>query len=233
MTRLKNAVLITTILCAGLVAAGLTYAQRSGTATALSPSNYTASKEWPTYGHDSGGMRFSPLTQITPANVNNLRVAWVYHLKPEDYQAPAGGCGRGGGGRGGRGGEDAPPDAPPAATRGGGGGGRGGAGNGPGFIGSEGTPLIIDGLMYISSPYGRVVALDATTGKEAWVYKLPSGNPATRGVEYFAGDAQTPPQIVVTTSDSKLFLLDAKTGELNTKFGVNGFVTLEKATSSP
>ena len=27
------------------------------------------SKEWPTYGHDPGGMRFSPLTQITPANV--------------------------------------------------------------------------------------------------------------------------------------------------------------------
>src|SRR5262249_21265812 len=158
---------------------------RSGS-TALSPSNYTASKEWPTYGHDSGGMRFSPLTQVTPANVNNLRVAWVYHLKPEDYQVAAS-SGRGGG-RGGRGAEDAPPDAPPAAGRGGGAGGRGG-GNAPGFLGSEGTPLIIDGLMYISSPYGRVVALDATTGKEAWVYKLPSGTPATRGVEFYAGDA--------------------------------------------
>ena len=38
-------------------------------------------KEWPTFGHDSGGMRFSPLTQITPANVSNLSVAWVYHMK--------------------------------------------------------------------------------------------------------------------------------------------------------
>ena len=209
MNRLKKLALSAAMLCIGLVAAGLAYAQRSGATTALSPSNYTASKEWPTYGHDSGGMRYSPLTQITPANVSNLRVAWVYHMKPEDYQAPAGG-GRGGGG---------------------GGGGRGG--NATGFLGSEGTPLIIDGMMYISSPYGRVVALDATTGKEAWVYKLPSGSPATRGVEFYSGDAQTPAQIVVTSSDSKMFMLDARTGALNTKFGTNGIVSLEKATSSP
>jgi quinoprotein glucose dehydrogenase len=32
-------------------------------------------KEWPTYGHDPGGMRFSPLKQITPANVDQLKVA--------------------------------------------------------------------------------------------------------------------------------------------------------------
>ena len=41
-----------------------------------------SSTEWPTYGHDSGGMRFSPLKQITPANVDRLKVAWVYHMKP-------------------------------------------------------------------------------------------------------------------------------------------------------
>ena len=46
-----------------------------------------ASKEWPTYGHDPGGMRFSPLTQITPANVGQLKVAWVYHMRPR--AAPA------------------------------------------------------------------------------------------------------------------------------------------------
>src|SRR6476619_5996909 len=37
-----------------------------------------ASKEWPTYGHDSGGMRFSPLTQITPASVATLKRVWTY-----------------------------------------------------------------------------------------------------------------------------------------------------------
>jgi quinoprotein glucose dehydrogenase len=35
--------------------------------------------DWPDYGRDKGGLRFSPLTQITPANVAELRVAWVYH----------------------------------------------------------------------------------------------------------------------------------------------------------
>ena len=34
--------------------------------------------EWPTYGHDRGGMRYSALTQITPANVGQLQPAWVY-----------------------------------------------------------------------------------------------------------------------------------------------------------
>src|SRR6516164_3176109 len=191
MYKLKN-LLVVTSLCLGLVEAALFYAQGN---------NYSTSTEWPTFGHDSGDMRYSPLTQITPANVGTLHVAWVYHLKPVDYVAPAG-RGRGGGG-------------------------------GSGFQASEGTPLVADGLMYISSPYGRVVALDATTGKEVWVYKLPSGSPATRGVEFFEGDQQTPPQIVVTTSDSKMFTLDAKTGALNTKFGVDAFVTLDKAPSSP
>jgi len=81
--------------------------------------------------------------------------------------------------------------------------------------------------MYIANPYGRVNALDPTNGKEIWSYKLPSGAPATRGVEYFPGDKQTPPEIVVGTSDAKLFTLDAKTGALNTAFGVNGIVELD------
>jgi quinoprotein glucose dehydrogenase len=33
---------------------------------------------WPTYGGDAGGTRYSPLTQITPANVDELRVAWIF-----------------------------------------------------------------------------------------------------------------------------------------------------------
>jgi quinoprotein glucose dehydrogenase len=37
------------------------------------------STEWPAYGHDAGGARFSPLKQITPENVGKLRRAWVYH----------------------------------------------------------------------------------------------------------------------------------------------------------
>lgn len=234
MTRLKNALYVTVAVCS--MGVGLLYAQaKQGAATTLDPEKYAASTEWPTYGHDSGGMRFSPLKEITPANVNTMEVAWVYHLKPEDFVAPAGG-GRGGGRPGGQGDPAAAaaaggaragaPGAPGAPAGGGRGGGRGGGGDAS-LRAAEATPLIINGLMYIASPYGRVVALDAVTGKEAWVYTLPTGNPAMRGVEYFPGDATTPPQIVVPTSDAKLFSLDAKTGALNPKFGANGIVDLD------
>jgi glucose dehydrogenase len=36
------------------------------------------SKEWPAYGGDAGASRYSPLEQITPANIRNLKVAWVH-----------------------------------------------------------------------------------------------------------------------------------------------------------
>ena len=144
-------------------------------------------------------MRYSPLNQITPANVANLKTAWVYHLKPEGYAAPAEGRG----------------------------GGRGGA---TGFRAAEVTPLVVNGVMYLASPYGQVVALDPTTGKQTWVYQMPAGDsPAMRGVEYFAGDKMTPAEIVVGTSGGRLLTLDAKTGVLNTKFGADGIVNLNTA----
>src|ERR1051326_7937206 len=34
---------------------------------------------WPVYGHDPGGMRYSPLVEITRANVSRLRPAWTFH----------------------------------------------------------------------------------------------------------------------------------------------------------
>lgn len=34
--------------------------------------------DWPHYGGDAGGQRFSPAAQITPANVRGLKVAWTY-----------------------------------------------------------------------------------------------------------------------------------------------------------
>src|SRR5690606_21689989 len=35
-------------------------------------------KEWPVVGNDSGGQRFSPLTQIDKENVGKLKIAWTY-----------------------------------------------------------------------------------------------------------------------------------------------------------
>ena len=39
--------------------------------------------DWPTYNRDLASSRFSPLTQITPANVNKLTQAWSYKLRPD------------------------------------------------------------------------------------------------------------------------------------------------------
>jgi quinoprotein glucose dehydrogenase len=40
---------------------------------------HTADEDWPYYGHDSGGMRYSKLSQINRSNVAKLKIAWVYH----------------------------------------------------------------------------------------------------------------------------------------------------------
>ena len=201
------------VACAAAAAIGAGYgvlAQSGGGRNAVT------SKEWPTYGHDSGGMRFSPLTQITPANVSQLKVAWVYHMKPA--AAPASD------GRGAGAGAGAPVgDVPDAPATGRGGRGRGGAG----FSSSEVTPLVVNGTMFIATPYYRVVAVDSTTGKEVWAFRLPTGNPSTRGLEYWPGDAQTPPQVVFGSSDGRMYSLDAKTGKPNEAFGDKGIVQID------
>src|SRR5690348_5725699 len=131
----RNVLFVTSALC--LAGASVAYAQ------SLDPAKYPSSTEWPTYGHDAGGTRFSPLKDITPANVANLKPAWVYHLKPEGYVQPQGGRGGGGGGRGAAAAseDDAPAQGPGGAGGGGGRGGRGGAAGGAAAAGAAaGTP---------------------------------------------------------------------------------------------
>jgi len=172
-----------------------------------------AERQWPTYGHDPGGQRFSPLTQITPANVSRLKIAWTYHMRPEGFTGARGG------------GPPRSPDAPVGDTPefAGGGGGRG---FGSGFRPSESTPLVINGVMYMTTPYSRVVALDPATGTELWSYQLPASGPSTRGLEFWKGDGATPPQVVFGSMDGKLYSLDARTGKPNPAFGDNGIVNL-------
>src|SRR6266480_1988240 len=43
--------------------------------------------DWPAYGRDPGGARFSPLAQITRANVTRLQVAWTYHTGMPDMSS--------------------------------------------------------------------------------------------------------------------------------------------------
>ncbi len=48
--------------------------------------------DWPTYGHDPGGQRFSPLTAINRSNVKSLKIAWTYRTgdayAPKDGSKP-------------------------------------------------------------------------------------------------------------------------------------------------
>lgn len=137
-------------------------------------------EEWPAYGHDYGESRFSPLAQITPANVARLKPVWTYHMKPPDYRR--------------------------------------------GFQASQNTPLVVGGVMYVATPYGRVVALDAETGRQLWAFSVPNGdNPATRGVAYWPGQR---PQILFGTRAGLLVALDAKTGAPVKTFGKDGVVSL-------
>ena len=107
------------------------------------------------------------------------------------------------------------------AGRGGGGGG-GGRGGGTGFRGSQATPIVVDGIMYMPTPYNRVIALEAHTGKEVWIYKSP-GAVTNRGVEYWPGDGTAPPMILFV-SGGFLVGLDARTGVPVPTFGNNGMV---------
>jgi len=95
---------------------------------------------------------------------------------------------------------------------------------------SETTPLMVDGVLYLPTPYNRVIALDAITGKQIWEYKLENGaNASTRGVAYWPGDAKTKtaPRIVFGCSDGFLVALNAKTGLPADGFGDRGRVDMK------
>ena len=195
-------------LLATLLASGTLIILAGGSAIAQSNQGQTTdtSKEWPTYGHDPGGMRFSPLTQITPANVDRLKVAWVYHMKPAGAAGPA---------------AVRPAWGEPDGL-------GGGPGDAAGRASARAKSRRSSSMERCICPR-RIPASwpwIPTTGKEIWAFQLPAGNPSTRGVEYWPGDAQTPPQIVFGSSDGKLYSLDAKTGKPNEAFGDNGIVNL-------
>ena len=51
----------------------------AGVAALSDPALMQAGADWPAYGGTQSARRFSPLAQITPANVNKLERAWTYH----------------------------------------------------------------------------------------------------------------------------------------------------------
>src|SRR5215831_6204898 len=95
----------------------------------LNFSKNSSAQEWPHYGGDLGGTKYSPLAQINRQNVKSLQAAWTYHTG----------------------------DISDGTTY--------------NFLSTfECTPLVVDGVMYVTTPFSRVIALRAESGKELWTF---------------------------------------------------------------
>lgn len=154
-----------------------------------------AQQDWPFYGHDAGGMRFSPLTQIDVGNVAGLQRAWIYHTGEE------------------------PPISGPRGQR---------------QTAFETTPLVVNNILYFSTPANRIVALNPESGRELWKFDPQShaAGPlkyrAHRGVSFWPGDKKTSPRILFGTLDGRLIALNAHTGVKVPAFGNEGEVNLRE-----
>ncbi len=93
---------------------------------------------------------------------------------------------------------------------------------------SQTTPLVVDGVMYLGSPYGKIVALDPVSGKEIWSLDLPgNARPAPRGMAYWPGDADHAPELLFGTNDGHLAAVNVKTGKMAEGFGDKGMLNLK------
>jgi alcohol dehydrogenase (cytochrome c) len=123
-------------------------------------------KNWAIYGHDYTNQRYSPLAQITSANVGSLKMSWMYQT-------------------------------------------------GISRLGSfETSPVIVDGVMYLTTPYNTAMAVDARTGQQLWRYEHKPSitapiyccGPNNRGLAISGGT------VYMGTLDARLVALDSKTG---------------------
>ncbi len=175
-----------------------------------------AQTDWPMFGHDPGAMRYSPLQQINTKNVDQLRLAWQFDtteaeappaappITPHGNYAP----------------EIAPLKASPAAPAR-----RRRLGM------TESIPVEVGGVLYMSTGYSRVVALNAETGDKIWEYES-QHPPALRGISYWPGSKGYGPRIIFGTLDGWLICLDAKTGKPAPGFGDDGLVNFKAGVTS-
>jgi quinoprotein glucose dehydrogenase len=154
--------------------------------------------DWPAYGRDAGGTRYSSLDQINRDNARQLKVAWTYRTGAEDVKSAS-----------------------------------------SGNAAFESTPIVVDGTLYLTTPYSRVIALDPSTGTERWTFdpKIPLdrrfSEVTSRGVSTWpaAGDARrknAARRIILATLDARLISLDAKSGKPIPDFGSGGEIDLTK-----
>ncbi len=103
----------------------------------------------------------------------------------------------------------------------------------------EATPVYSDGLLYISTPLGRAIALDAITGEEVWRFDAEIAEDAdypdlaNRGVSLWvnpdaATNAPCRHTIFYGTVDARLFALDAATGHPCAAFAKSGSIKLSE-----
>jgi quinoprotein glucose dehydrogenase len=100
----------------------------------------------------------------------------------------------------------------------------------------EGSPILVDGRLVFSTPYGRVIALDPETGRELWVHdpqvdrkRRYSNGYVTRGVAHWRDPQSSGPcasRILQATVDSRLIAIDSATGRPCESFGDGGTVDL-------
>ncbi len=149
--------------------------------------------EWPYYGGDQGGTRYSRLTEISRENLSRLHIAWTWKTRETELTQ---------------------------------------YGTHPGAF--ENTPLMIDNVLFLSTPYNKVVALNAETGAVLWTYDpeaYKDGQPPNgtgyvhRGVAAWRDRGKL--RIFMNTR-YRLICLDAESGKLVESFGEKGVVDLSQ-----
>lgn len=174
--------------------------------------------EWRWHGGDAGSTKYAPLDQISPENFSSLKPVW--HWLTVDTHLVQGAAS----------GVSLVPaqqlfdeleaEEPTRWRR------------RPRITRLAATPLMVDGVLYLSTPLYRAVAIDAASGTTLWVYDpkaYESGTPAVvpwnhRGVAYWEMDGVR--RIVWATGDGYLVAVDAKTGLPAMDFGEHGRVDL-------
>lgn len=94
------------------------------------------------------------------------------------------------------------------------------------------TPVVVNGVMYCTTQFSQVVALNPGTGEVLWVHDPESykkGRPANSGFQHRGVDYWTDGEIervFIATGGRQLVSIDAKTGTADPAFGENGIVDL-------
>ena len=165
-------------------------------ARARQPDRTPKEQDWPFYGGDPGGMKYSPLTDVSLSTVARLGVAWEWSPREKALDA--------------------------FGTR-------------PGNF--QATPLMIGNVLYVSTPYNRVVALNADTGQDIWSFdpkayedgQPPNGSGFVhRGVAAWRDSAAGNALRIFINSRYRLICLDAATGRPVDSFGTRGIVDLSR-----